>query len=116
MDLIVIRDLEVEARVGVTEEERATPQTLLVDLEIVVDLSIAAVNDDLDSTLDYGMVIQEIGELVRGSDTKLLETLAGRIADRIATMQLVRGVTVEVTKRNPPVPERVGPVGVRITR
>ena len=81
-----------------------------------MDLATAAATDELDSTLDYGVVIQEVGEIVRASEVKLLEALAGQIADRIATMQLVRGVTVEVTKKNPPVPERVGPVGVRITR
>jgi len=34
VDKIVVKDLEVDARIGVTESERAGPQRLLVTVEL----------------------------------------------------------------------------------
>ena len=115
-DSITISKLKVLAHIGVTEEERSKPQTLLVDLELTLDLRPAGRSDDLDDTIDYDGLTTEVADLVRASEFKLLETLAESIAAHVCALSRVEGVTVEVTKESPPVSEEVGPIAVRITR
>lgn len=115
-DRITIRALQVETKIGVTHEERSRTQVVSIDIEIETDLSSAGKSDDLDDTVDYGHVTQEVARLVRDSEVHLLEHLAERIAASIGTITGVTGVTVEVAKRSPPITEDVGPISVRIVR
>jgi dihydroneopterin aldolase len=113
-DAIVIRGLEVETRVGVTQEERARPQVVVIDVDIAADLSRAAASDDLGDTIDYAAAVSQVADTVRRSETRLLEHLAGKIVSVLSRMDGVRDVTVQITKRPPPVAERVEAVAVRI--
>ena len=115
-DRITITNLKVPTHVGVTDEERNTLQTVLINIELVLDLKPAGSSDDLRDTVDYDHVTTEVAELVRSSETKLLENLAETIATHVCTLTRVERVTVEVIKEAPPVPEDVGPIAVRITR
>ncbi|MEA2461505.1 MAG: 7,8-dihydroneopterin aldolase/epimerase/oxygenase [Actinomycetota bacterium] len=116
MDRIFVRDLEVEAHVGVTEEERSKPQKLVVQLELLVDTSAAGSSDDLNDTVDYGQVSIEAADEIRGSSARLLEHLADKVVTRVARNLRVVGVTVEIAKVDPPIPETLGSVGVRVER
>jgi FolB domain-containing protein len=116
MDLVRISDFRIESHVGVTEEERAEPQSLLVSLDLRVDLAPAGLADDLDLTVDYGQVTIEVAELIRSLRPRLLETIAEQIAAHLAGHPGILGVTVEVLKVKPPIPENLGAVGVKIER
>lgn len=115
-DRIIVRRLNVATRVGVTDAERAELQNVLIDLALTVDLAPAGGSDDLADTVDYDRLVTDVAELVRGSDVKLLETLAHAIAECACAFNGVERVTVEVAKEAPPVAEEVGPIAVRITR
>jgi len=115
-DRIFIRDLKVEAKVGLTDEERAEPQALTINISITADLSAAGASDDIDRTVDYGKVAVEAAELVRATEVRLLETLAEKIASQITASEGVEMVSVEIAKDAPPIPERLRDVGVRIER
>ena len=116
LDRITITDLKVDARVGVTQEERSKPQSLSIGIEMEADLSSAAASDRLEDTVDYGTVAEEVVGLVRSSEANLLEAVAGRIADHVLGLEGVTGVSVEIVKEHPPISADVGPVGVRISR
>jgi dihydroneopterin aldolase len=115
-DQISIRGLKVQARIGVTEQERSTPQPVIVDLDLVADLSAAVTSDDLTDTVDYDRLTSFVADVVRTSSSKLLEHLAGSIATSVCSLSGVERVTVEVSKESPPVAEEVGKIAVRITR
>lgn len=115
-DRIFIRDLKVEARVGLTDEERSRPQGITINIEMVADLRAAGESDDISHTVDYGEIAIAAAELARDTEVKLLETLAERIAARITASEGVEMVTVEIAKDGPPIPERLRDVGVRIER
>ena len=51
MSRISIVDLEVFYCVGVTEEERANPQRLLVTVDMNYDFSVASVSDRIEKTI-----------------------------------------------------------------
>lgn len=115
-DRILIRGLRVETRIGWTDEERAEPQTVLVDLDVGIDASAPARSDDLADTVDYGAVISEVAQYVSEREERLLERLAAEVAGIVSAMNGVKSVSVEIAKEVVPVPEEVGRVAVRVER
>lgn len=115
-DHILVSGLRVETRVGWTAEERADPQFLLVDLDVETDLAPSSASDDLGDTLDYASLVAEVAEYVGSREARLLERLAGEIADLVSAKKGVKRVTVEIAKEVVPVPEEVGRVAVRVVR
>jgi 7,8-dihydroneopterin aldolase/epimerase/oxygenase len=113
MDQIVIRDLQVHYRVGVSGDERAQPQRLLISVEMSRDLSRAAASDDLRETIDYFAVTQQLLRFGEHRSWKLLEKLAGDIAGMILTGFGPDIASVEVKKFV--IPE-TSYVAVRLTR
>jgi dihydroneopterin aldolase len=113
LDTIIIRDLAVGYHVGVTEAERATPQKLLLSLEMGIDCGRAAASDDLAQTIDYAAVCQRLLEFGRGRSWKLIETLAVDISDLARDEFRAASVAVEVKKFIIPQAQYVG---VRVVR
>jgi FolB domain-containing protein len=116
MDSIFVRQLRLPVRVGVTAEERARPQFVLLDLDLHVDLGPAGGSDDLSETLDYGAVTSGVATLVEGMEVLLLERLAQAVAEFLLAQDGVAEVTVSVAKETPPIMEETSGVGVRIVR
>nr|MBA2599217.1 dihydroneopterin aldolase [Actinomycetota bacterium] len=115
-DHILIYGLRVEARVGVGEQERSRPQWLVANIDIAIDLAAAGESDDINDTVDYGVLTTEIADLLRGTETRLLEHLAEKVVALIAPNKAVVGVTVEIFKEAPPIAEQLGGVAVRLER
>lgn len=115
-DSIRFAGLRAEARIGAFDEERATPQTLVMDIELRKDLSKPGYSDDLADTIDYGAVTADIVGFCAATEVKLLERLATLVADRLLEQHDVDGVTVEIGKLHPPIAEEVDTVTVRVVR
>ncbi|MFP5298230.1 MAG: dihydroneopterin aldolase [Actinomycetota bacterium] len=115
-DAIVFKGLRAQGRIGVTAEERATPQYLRIDLELETDLGAAGGSDALGDTVDYSAVTAGVVELVRDNEVALLERLAELIAEHLLADDNLERVTVVVGKEEPPIPEEVHSVQVRIVR
>ncbi|HYG22593.1 MAG TPA: dihydroneopterin aldolase [Verrucomicrobiae bacterium] len=98
MARISIVDLEVFFNVGVTDEERAQPQRLLISVDMTADIAQAAVSDRVEKTINYFEVVQEIIRYGEGRSWKLLERLASNVADLILTKFKPDDVTIEVKK------------------
>ena len=114
MDSVFIEGLEVPCRVGCTAPERATPQSLRVDLSLdVPTLRDAGVADDIERTVDYRLA-GDLIDAVQGRDYLLIERVAEELAAVALRNPLVDAVTVSVKKR-PPV-QGLEWAGVRITR
>lgn len=115
-DAIKISELIVDARIGVSDEERAVTRPLRIDISMTTDTSAAGQSDDLEETVGYDVVAVAVADLVRARARKLLEHLTEEIAALILTFDGVSSVTVEVEKGNPPIEENIRAVSVRITR
>ena len=103
MSKISIVDLEVFYCVGVTDEERAKPQRLLVSVDMSLDITAAAISDRIEKTIDYNKVAQELLKFGEGRSWKLLEKLVSNIADRTLAEYRPQAVLVEIKKF--PVPQ-----------
>ena len=115
-DAIRIHRLRVAGRVGVTPEERARPQALIIDVEVAAGLRKAGLSDELRDTIDYANVAERIERVVAEGESKLLEHLAQRIVDEISPILGVESVTVEVAKEHAPMPQQHDRVSVRLER
>ena len=80
MDIVYIRELEIDAIIGIYDWERETKQTVSIDLEMGCDNTKAAASEDIADALDYKSVAKRLISFVEGSEFLLVETLAERIA------------------------------------
>ena len=98
MSFITIVDLEVFYRVGISEEERAKPQRLLLTLDIKFNFSSAAVSGRIGRTIDYYEVTQRLLKLGEKRSWRLIESVATDVAEKILSDFHPENVTVEVKK------------------
>ena len=80
MDKIFIHALQAEAIIGIFDWERQVKQTVIVDIEIGVDVTKAALSDSIDDTLNYKRVAKRVLTFVEASKFHLVETLAEHVA------------------------------------
>jgi dihydroneopterin aldolase len=82
-DEIRIEELELMARVGVPDEERAQPQRLTVSLVLQPRGAFAEVENDLARAIDYAAVCAEVRHFFTGREDRLIETLAHETAEHL---------------------------------
>jgi dihydroneopterin aldolase len=117
MDKITLSSMHYEGRVGATEEERAFPQTLQVDLVIEADLTAATESDQLADTVDYGPLVSLSQRVVEGDSFTLLEGLAGALASGVLELApRAAAVTVRVRKLAVPMDVAMDHAEVEIRR
>ena len=80
MDILYIRNLKVDAVVGIFSWEKRIRQPLHLDLEIALDIRKAAATDDIQYALDYKTVSTRLTQFISQSEWHLIETLAEKIA------------------------------------
>jgi dihydroneopterin aldolase len=80
MDIVYIRDLEVDTVIGIYDWERKIKQTIRIDLEMGTDIRRAAETDAIEDTLNYKAVAKRIIRYVEETQPELVETLAENIA------------------------------------
>jgi 7,8-dihydroneopterin aldolase/epimerase/oxygenase len=80
MDAIVIRELRVEALIGIHRRERHVLQTLSIDLEIGLPSEAVFSSDKVADTIDYEQVALRIRDLAAAGHYRLVETFAERVA------------------------------------
>lgn len=95
---ITITDLEVFFCVGVTDEERAKPQRLLITIDMAADISSAATSDRIEKTINYQDVSERVLKYGEGRSWKLIEKLATNLGDFVLSEYRPDAVLVEVKK------------------
>jgi dihydroneopterin aldolase len=114
---VFVRDLTVQARLGIFPKEVAAPQRVVIGIELLVtdDAAPAGVGPDrLERVVDYGAVANRAREVATSGHTRLAETLAERIA--VACLEDPRVQAVRVTVEKPDIIPQVGAVGVSVER
>lgn len=98
MDKIFLRQLEVEAIIGIWEWERRVKQTVRIDLEMATDVKAAASADSVEDTLNYKEVAKRLLGFVGESEFQLVETLAESVARIVVAEFSVPWVKVSIAK------------------
>ena len=117
-DRIQLRGLRASGVHGVLPEEKEWAQPFELDLDLAMDLSVAAGSDRLSDTVDYADVADRAVGIVSGARSfDLLEALAGAVTEAILSSdRRIDTVTVHLRKLLPPMDVEIATVGVRITR
>ena len=82
-DYVSVRDLAVQAVIGVHDWEREIEQRLVISVDVQTDVRAAAASDDLAGALDYSAVAETIAAVLREGKFRLIETAAERVAERL---------------------------------
>ena len=97
-DRVVLRNMQFSGRHGYYEHELENPQPFEVDIELVLNLQPAGVDDDLEKTIDYGRVYAIARQIVESTSFRLLEGIAEAISHEILAEFEVTEVGVRVRK------------------
>jgi len=84
LDAIFVRQLRLQAWIGLYRHEKIAPQTIEIDLEIALPADCAAFKTGrVADTIDYGVVVEHIRGILAKERFGLVESLAERIAESV---------------------------------
>jgi dihydroneopterin aldolase len=110
---ILVRDLMLNARIGLHQHERVASQRIRVNLDLTV-ADEGPIDDDYDKVVCYGELVTGVRHVVGAGHVNLVETLAERIAAMCLADRRVLGARVRVEKLD--VFPEAESVGVEIER
>ena len=97
MQKVVIRDLTLSCSIGLSEDERARRQRLRFNLELEVQPKLPR-EDKITEVADYSGLVKRVRAACRESRARLVETLAGAVAEACFVDKRVRAVTLRIEK------------------
>ncbi len=77
-DFIELKDLEVRCQIGVHTFEKTFSQRLKLDIKIYYDFR--QINDEINDTIDYSVIVHDLKNILETQTFELLETFANFIA------------------------------------
>ncbi|WP_340148300.1 dihydroneopterin aldolase [Seinonella peptonophila] len=116
MDHIQLKRMAFYGYHGALEEENRLGQRFFVDLDLYLSLEKAGQTDDLEATVNYADVYQQVQQVVEGHQVKLIERVAEKVAARCLSLYPIKAIRVKVEKPNPPIPGHYEAVSVVIFR
>ncbi|MGH7319740.1 MAG: dihydroneopterin aldolase [Candidatus Rokuibacteriota bacterium] len=115
-DILLVEDIRFYGHHGVTPAQQEVGAWFSVDVELALDLTPAALSDDLGATVDYELVVRRVVAVATERRVRLLERLAGLLSEVLLREFPVREVTVRVRKLTAPLEGLQGTPGVQLTR
>ncbi len=117
MDKIYIKDLEIFANHGYFQEEKKLGQKFILSFELDLDLSGAGEEDNLDKTVHYGILCEEIEKEFTKTSYDLIEKAAEEIVNFILLKyEAVDKVKLKLKKPWAPVRKHLDYVAIEIER
>jgi dihydroneopterin aldolase len=116
MDTLRLHGIVLFAHMGVRDAEREVGQKIHIDIEMAADFRGAARSDALSDAIDYEKVYRLVEGTVASRRFKLLESLAGELADALLEAFPAEEVSVKVQKPNVPFQGTLSSVEVELRR
>jgi dihydroneopterin aldolase len=98
MNVIIIKGLQVDAYVGISDEERRNSQRLRIDAVLTPLTDFSTLADDISRTVDYHAAARRIFSVAASRPRRLIETLASEIAETLVGEFRAQRAEVEVRK------------------
>ena len=96
---LTLTGLRFDASLGILEFEKTAPQPIQVDAELNLGIQpLLPLNDEILHVLDYRKVRKIIIEECTAEHMNLLESLIGKLANRLMQLPGVLGVRVKIAK------------------
>lgn len=117
MDCIKIEELKIYGNHGVFDFEKENGQNFYVNAKVYTNTQLAGLTDDLNKSVSYVDVIEDIVDIVKNNTFDLIETVAENIAIAILNKySLVQEVSVQVRKPEAPIDHAFASVSVTVNR
>jgi dihydroneopterin aldolase len=94
---VFIRNLELDAHIGVHGHERGRGQPIRVNVDLAVE-DLASLEDRLELVVDYEAITKKIRAIVEAGHVNLAETLAERVASACFEDVRVKTARVRIEK------------------
>ena len=114
MDQIIIKDLLCRGVIGISDQERARPQNILINLTLFTDTVQASLSDSIEECVDYSTVAKRVMSFVETANRRTVEALAGDISRLCLEFSGVEKVLVRLEK--PGAVRFAASVGIEIER
>lgn len=108
MDRLFIENLRLDCLIGVDDDERRRPQTVVLDVSLFLDLVRPASSGKIGDTVDYREARRLISDFVSSGRFTLLEGLAEGIASLALDELDAERVVVRVRKEKYSVEPSIG--------
>ncbi|WPH21440.1 dihydroneopterin aldolase [Variovorax paradoxus] len=96
---LTLQGLRFDANLGILDQEKTAPQPIQVDAELHLGAQpLMPKDDDIYHVLDYRKVRRIIIDECTAEHVNLLETLIGKLAQRLLQLPGVVGVRVKIAK------------------
>ena len=99
LDQLELCGLEVSCIIGDLPDERINEQVMRIDAVLFLDLRKAARSDDLDDTVDYAEICDDIRSVLKRAECRMIERAADCVAFVCLRDPRVARVRVRVEKR-----------------
>lgn len=97
--ILSLTGLRFDANLGILEHEKKAPQPILVDAELNLGTQpLMPRDDDIHHVLDYRKVRKIIIDECTAEHVNLLESLIGKLSNRLMQLPGVLGVRVRIVK------------------
>jgi len=99
LQTLTLTGLRFDANLGILEAEKTDPQPIQVDAELNLGAQpLLPRDDDITHVLDYRKVRKIIIDECTAEHVNLLESLIGKLANRLMQLPNVKGVRVKIAK------------------
>jgi dihydroneopterin aldolase len=115
-DILLVEDIRFYGHHGVTPAQQEVGAWFRADVELALDLTPAALSDDLEAAVDYAQVVRRVVAIGTEGRVRLIERLAGLLCEVLLREYPAREVTVTVRKLTAPIDGVPAVPGVRMTR
>jgi dihydroneopterin aldolase len=117
MDRIEIKNMQFYGYHGVFKEEKKLGQRFHIDVVIEASLRKAGCSDDLNDSINYSSIYEDVREIVTGPPCDLLESVGEKIAmTLLRKYSLLLKVHITVKKPEAPIAGILDYVAVHIER
>lgn len=114
MDKVFINNLTVYGILGIHMHEQRNPQEIRISAIASTDIKSAALDDDINKTINYSSLAKQIDEYIQANPHLTIEALIEALAAQILQDDRIASIWLRIEKPNAvPAAESVG---VEITR
>ena len=112
---ITLKGLRYQIKIGITEEERKQPQSVLIDLQLYLDITKAVATQDIEETVNYSAVQKKVKAFLENKEYVLVEKLSADLVN-VLLSEFEKLKAVKCTCWKPEALKDAENVGVTVVR
>ena len=101
--IIKVKNIYCETIVGAYQAEKGYKQPLVVSLKIKYDSGDACNSDNLEDTLNYHLIVDQVKKHIESTEFNLVEKAVEDIGKIVMSYDKVKSCTVEAAKTKGPI-------------